>query len=67
MSASWTKPLPGFMRAQLEDPSKKDAFDKEMGWTERLSKSNRATLQFRGEPFGIRCSARSELYQGVLE
>jgi hypothetical protein len=37
------------MRSQLEDESKKKAFDEEMGWTERLSKSNRATLNFRGD------------------
>ena len=45
VSTSWTRSLPGFMRAQLEDPSKKDSFDKEMGWTERLSKSTRATTR----------------------
>jgi hypothetical protein len=53
VSSSWTKSLPGFMCAQLQDPSKKDSFDKEMGWTERLSKSTRATLHFRGEPYGV--------------
>jgi hypothetical protein len=66
VSTSWTKWLPGFMRAQLEDPSKKDAFDKEMGWTERLSKSTRATLHFRGEPYGVQGDSRLDLYQEVL-
>jgi Prolyl oligopeptidase family len=67
VSTSWTKSLPGFMRAQLEDPSKKDAFDKEMGWTERLSKSTRATLHFRGEPCGVQGDPRNDLYQEVLK
>jgi poly(3-hydroxybutyrate) depolymerase len=31
VSTSWIEPLPGFMRSQLEDPSKKDSFDREMG------------------------------------
>jgi hypothetical protein len=53
VSISWTGQLPGFMRSQLQDPSKKDAFDKEMGWAERLSRSTRATLHFRGEPYGV--------------
>jgi hypothetical protein len=67
VSTSWTKPLPGFMRAQLEDPSKRDSFDKEMGWTERLSKSTRATLHFRGEPYGVAGDSRYELYREVLK
>jgi Prolyl oligopeptidase family len=67
VSTSWTKPLPGFMRAQLQDPSKKESFDKEMGWTERLSKSNRATLHFRGEPYGVTGGSRWDLYQEVLK
>jgi hypothetical protein len=53
VSTSWIERLPGFMRAQLQDPSKKESFDKEMGWTERLSKSTRATLHFRGDPYGV--------------
>jgi hypothetical protein len=43
VSTSWTAQLPGFMRAQLDDPGKRDAFDREMSWTERLSKSTRAS------------------------
>ena len=57
VSTSWTERLPGFMRAQLKDPSKKESFDKEMGWTEGLSKSTRATLHFRGEPYGTSASS----------
>ncbi|HEX3211452.1 MAG TPA: prolyl oligopeptidase family serine peptidase [Actinomycetota bacterium] len=67
VSSSWVRQLPGFMRAQLEDPSKKDAFDKEMGWTERLSRSTRATLHFRGEPYGVPGDSRFDLYQEVMK
>jgi hypothetical protein len=67
VSTSWTERLPGFMRAQLQDPSKKDSFDKEMGWTERFSKSTRATLHFRGEPYGVGGDSRFDLYQEVLK
>ena len=67
VSTSWTERLPGFMRAQLQDPSKRDAFDREMGWTERFSKSTRATLRFRGEPYGVGGDSRFDLYQEVLK
>ncbi|HET9292360.1 MAG TPA: prolyl oligopeptidase family serine peptidase, partial [Actinomycetes bacterium] len=67
VSTSWTEPLPGFMRSQLQDPSKKDAFDREMGWTERFSRSTRATLHFRGEPYGVGGDSRFDLYQEVLK
>jgi hypothetical protein len=67
VATSWTGQLPGFMRAQLQDPAKKDAFDKEMGWTERLSRSTRATLHFRGEPYGVPGDSRFDLYQEVLK
>jgi Prolyl oligopeptidase family len=59
VSSSWIGQLPGFMRSQLTDPSKKNAFDTEMGWTERLSKSTRATLHFRGEPTASRATRAS--------
>jgi hypothetical protein len=67
VSTSWTGPLPGFMKSQLEDESKKKAFDQEMGWTERFSKSTRATLHFRGEPYGLESDSRWELYQEVMK
>jgi hypothetical protein len=67
VSTSWTAPLPGFMKSQLADESKKKAFDQEMGWTERLSKSTRATLHFRGEPYGLESDSRWELYQEVMK
>ena len=66
VSTSWTDPLPGFMRAQLEDPAKQEAFDREMGWSERLSRSARAALRFRGEPYGLDTDSRFELYQEVF-
>jgi hypothetical protein len=50
--------LPGFMRSQPQDPSKQESFDKEMGRTERFSRSTRATLPFRGEPYGVRGGSR---------
>jgi hypothetical protein len=67
LSTSWTERLPGFMRAQLDDPAKRDAFDKETGWTERLSRSTRATLHFRGQPYGVPGDSRYDLYQEVLK
>jgi Prolyl oligopeptidase family len=67
VSTSWTGQLPGFMRGQLQDPSKKESFDKEMGWTERFSRSTRATLHFRGEPYGVSGDSRFDLYQEVLK
>ena len=66
VSTSWVEPLPGFMRSQLQDPSRKDAFDKEMGWTERFSRSTRATLHFRGEPYGVAGGSPFDLYQEVM-
>jgi hypothetical protein len=58
VSTSWTAHLPAFMKNQLEDESKKKAFDQEMGWTERLSKSTRATLH---STFGASPSASVSL------
>jgi hypothetical protein len=37
-----------------------------MGWTERLSRSVRAVLRFRGAPYGLDTDSRWELYQEVL-
>ena len=67
VSTSWLEPLPGFMRAQLQDPAKKSAFDTEMGWTERFSRSTRATLHFGGEPYGVAGDSRFDLYQEVMK
>jgi Prolyl oligopeptidase family len=67
VSTSWMDALPGFMRSQASDPTKKKAFDTEMGWIERLSKSTRATLHFRGEPYGVAGDSRFDLYQEVMK
>ncbi len=67
VSTTWTADLPPFMRKQLEDDNKRDSFDKEMGWAERISKSTRATLHFRGEPYGIDTGSRFDLYREVLK
>jgi hypothetical protein len=67
VSDSWLEPLPRFMRAQLRDPAKRNAFDTEIGWAERFSKSTRATLHFRGEPYGVAGDSRFDLYQEVLK
>ncbi len=66
VSASWTAALPGHMVAQLTDESGKHSFDREMGWAERFSRSTRATLNFRGEPFGMKTDSRFDLYQEVM-
>lgn len=67
VSTSWTEKLPGHMRSMLADPAKKQSFDKEMGWGERFSKSTRATLHFRGQPYGVESDSRFDLYQEVLK
>jgi Prolyl oligopeptidase family len=67
VSTSWTAQLPGFMRSQLQDPSKREDFDKEMGWAERFRRSTRATLHFRGDPYGVPGDSRFDLYQEVLK
>jgi hypothetical protein len=36
------------------------------GWAERFSRSTRATLHFRGEPYGVAGDSRYDLYQEVL-
>ena len=66
VSTSWTEKLPGHMKSMLTDPAKKPSFDKEMGWGERFSKSTRATLHFRGQPYGVEGDSRFDLYQEVL-
>lgn len=66
VSTSWTAQLPGFMTSQLQDETKRKSFDQEMGWAERFSKSTRATLHFRGEPYGVG-ESRWDLYQEVLK
>lgn len=65
VSTSWMASLPGHMKKQLEEGNK-HSFDQEMSWAERFSRSTRAVLHFRGEPFGIDSGSRYDLYQEVL-
>jgi hypothetical protein len=64
VSTSWTDPLPGVMRTQL-DESKQSAFDREMRVIERMQPSVKATMTFRGKPYGLDTDSRFELYQAV--
>jgi hypothetical protein len=65
VSTSWTTPLPGFMQKELAD-GKRDAFDRNMHMTERVSKRLKAVLAFRGEPYGVEGDSPYDLYQAVL-
>ncbi|HWD42461.1 MAG TPA: prolyl oligopeptidase family serine peptidase [Actinomycetota bacterium] len=50
--------------AAVADPG---VVDVSTSWTERLSRSTRATLHFRGEPYGVAGDSRFDLYQEVLK
>lgn len=65
VSTSWLDSLPGPMRKQLAE-GKQAAFDRELRFTERVSPKTRATLRFRGEPYGVEADSRYTLYQAVL-
>jgi hypothetical protein len=62
--ASWTRPLPPVMRAQLAE-GERTAFDREMHLAELMSPGTAATLAFRGKPFGVEGGSRFGLYQAV--
>lgn len=64
VSTSWTAPLPDAMVKQLRE-GKRRAFDLEMGLIERVSPDVRATMRFRGAPYGVRSSSRFDLYRAV--
>jgi hypothetical protein len=64
VSTSWTDPLPGVMRTQL-DEGKRSAFDREMHLIERVQPSVKATMTFRGKPYGLDTDSRFELYEAV--
>jgi hypothetical protein len=64
VSASWLAPLPEFMRNQLRDGNRA-AFDREMGLVNRLSRSTRDTIAFRGAPYGIESSPLFDLFTAV--
>jgi len=64
VGTSWRAPLPKSMVKHLE-AGEKDKFDKEMALGEKFSKSTRAVLEFRGEPFGIQSGSRYDLYEAI--
>jgi hypothetical protein len=64
VSTSWTDPLPGWMRKQLER-GKRASFDRAMRIGERLSARTRGTMRFRGMPYGIDGDSRFALYEDV--
>jgi S-formylglutathione hydrolase FrmB len=66
VSTTWMQPLPGSLRKELEE-GKQEQFDKNMRMAERFSRSTRALLTFRGEPYGIEGGSRYELYRTVLQ
>jgi hypothetical protein len=66
VSASWTRHLPQIMRDQLRD-GKREAFDREMRVVERLSADTAATLEFRGQPYGLAGDSRFDLYKTVVD
>lgn len=66
VSTSWMEPLPKTMRRQLEE-GKQAAFDREMHLSEKLSKGTKATLDFRGAPYGVQSESRFDLYKTVCE
>lgn len=65
VSASWTATLPNSMRKELDDGNQK-SFDRNMHLAERFSADTRATLTFRGRPYGLDTDSRYELYKEVL-
>lgn len=65
VSTSWTDPLPKSLRKELAE-GRRDKFDRDMHWGEKLSASTRAMFEFRGEPYAIEGDSRFDLYQQVL-
>jgi hypothetical protein len=66
VSASWLEPLPARMRKQLVEGSRKD-FDRNMRLGEKFSKSTRATIEFRSQPYGVRSDSRYDVFKTVLQ
>jgi hypothetical protein len=64
VSRSWTTLLSEPMRTQLLNHHA-TAFDREMHLAELFSPATAATLQFRGEPYGLNGGSRYALYQTV--
>jgi hypothetical protein len=64
VSQAWIDPLPDPIRAHLLS-HQRSAFDREMHLAELFSPSAAATLQFRGEPYGLSSGSRYTLYQTI--
>ena len=64
VSAGWLNHLPDTMRKQLGDGDR-DAFDREMQVAESRSPAAKATLDFRGKPYGFNGGSRFDLYQEI--
>jgi hypothetical protein len=65
VSTSWLAPLPRSMRRQLEQ-GRQSQFDRNMQLAERVSRSTRALLAFRGAPYGLTDDSIYRLYETVM-
>jgi Prolyl oligopeptidase family len=64
VSTSWTEHLPKSMRDELAG-GKREQFDRNMHVAEMFSRSTKAMLDFRGEPYRVQSESRFDLYQAV--
>jgi hypothetical protein len=65
VSTSWLDQLPKSLRAEVTE-GKQEQFDRNMRMGERFSRSTRAVLTFRGEPYGVDGDSRYQLYRTVM-
>jgi hypothetical protein len=66
VSTSWTDSLPHVMRKQLQDGNQ-SAFDREMHLAELFQHDTKATIAFRGHPYGVENGSRFALFRTVTE
>ena len=64
VSTSWTAPLPKSLRTELVE-GKRHSFDRNMHLGQLLSPSTKATLAFRGAPYGVESESQYDLYRAV--
>jgi hypothetical protein len=64
VSRSWLHPLPPQLRALLA-AGDREAFDEAMRMGEQAAPALKATLEFRGRPYGVENGSRYELFQAV--
>jgi hypothetical protein len=64
ISRSWVAPLPAPLHKELDDGNK-EAFDREMHLAELLHPQMRATLDFRGKPYGVNSESRFDLFKEI--